>query len=52
MPNVVTPFLRKKKNASTDPAQARHRRDGWFDENDTWHDAESESAVAGIAIFS
>ncbi|WP_159085817.1 hypothetical protein [Aeromicrobium chenweiae] len=48
MPNVVTPFLRKKKHPTTDPTEPRHRREGWFDEQDNWHDAESQSAaVAG-----
>lgn len=43
MNNVVTPFLRKRsKSFSSDPAAARHRREGWFDEQDVWHDAESE----------
>ncbi|NRQ51108.1 hypothetical protein [Aeromicrobium stalagmiti] len=45
MPNVVTPFMRKKKHGTIDPADARHRRDGWFDEQDNWHDAESQAAA-------
>lgn len=43
MPNVVTPFSRKRhahvKSATPHP---RHRRDGYFDEQDQWHDS-SES---------
>jgi hypothetical protein len=48
MPNVVTSLARKLRTArSRQDAQARHRRDGWFDESDTWHDAENEpSALA------
>jgi hypothetical protein len=42
MNNVVTPFLRKRSTSSSDPAAARHRREGWFDEQDVWHEAESE----------
>lgn len=45
MPNVITTFVRRR-NASHSQHQAkadaaRHRRDGWFDEADNWHDAES-----------
>lgn len=46
MSSVVTPFLRKRGTSSpTDPAAARHRRDGHFDDQDVWHDAESDSAT-------
>ena len=40
MPNVVTPFSRKRHTAThkaTSPP--RHRRDGYFDEHDQWHDS-------------
>lgn len=43
MPNVITTFARRR-NAAHRQAKAdaaRHRRDGWFDEADNWHDAES-----------
>jgi len=48
MSNVVTSFARKLKSTRTDPVgAARHRRDGFFDESDAWHDAEAEpSALA------
>ncbi|MEV7395751.1 hypothetical protein [Aeromicrobium sp. NPDC092404] len=40
MPNVVTPFTRKRQAVAAAPAVApRHRRDGWFDDKDQWHDA-------------
>jgi uncharacterized protein YukE len=37
MPNVVIPFLSKRDTAAK--AAPRHRRDGFFDEQDQWHDA-------------
>ena len=45
MPNVI-PF--RKRNRSTPPTvgEARHRRDGHFDEQDIWHDAESDTVAA------
>ncbi len=45
MAHVVTPFARLRKKQDETPSAARHRRDGWFDEQDNWHDAESLSAV-------
>lgn len=46
MPNVVTSLARKLRTSRTDPlADARHRRDGWFDDANIWHDAENESAA-------
>ena len=50
MPNVVTPFMRKKKQHSIDPAEARHRRDGWFDDQDNWHDSESQSPTRAESV--
>ena len=45
MPNVVTPFSRKR-HADTRKATAhpRHRRDGYFDEQDQWHDSSETTA--------
>lgn len=40
MGNVVTPFLRKRHGKQPSQADPRHRRDGYFDEQDHWHDAE------------
>lgn len=46
MPNVVTSLARKLRTGHNDhSAGGRHRRDGWFDETDTWHDAESPSTT-------
>jgi len=46
MSNVVTSFARKLKSGRHDPVdEARHRRDGFFDDSDVWHDAESESLL-------
>ena len=49
MPNVVTPFSRKRhrsahKSKNTHP---RHRRDGYFDEQDQWHDSTESDKSAG-----
>jgi hypothetical protein len=45
MPNVVTSFTRRR---NTTPRQStstpRHRRDGYFDEQDQWHDATEATA--------
>jgi hypothetical protein len=40
MPNVVTSLSRKRRTTAepTGPAP-RHRRDGYFDEQDHWHDS-------------
>jgi hypothetical protein len=46
MSNVITSFTRKLKSTRDgSTAAARHRRDGWFDDADNWHDAENESAM-------
>lgn len=43
MPNVVTSLARKLRTARNDhTADARHRRDGWFDESNVWHDGSDE----------
>jgi hypothetical protein len=40
MPNVVTPFSRKRHTpAQQATSQPRHRRDGYFDDEDQWHDS-------------
>lgn len=40
MPNVVTPFSRKRHADSQKATpHPRHRRDGYFDEQDQWHDS-------------
>lgn len=40
MPNVVTPFSRKRKAAIQHPTpHPRHRREGYFDDRDQWHDS-------------
>ena len=41
MPNVVTPVSRKRHANAQESATAhpRHRREGWFDEQDQWHDS-------------
>lgn len=40
MPNVVTPFSRKRHADSQKATpHPRHRRDGYFDEHDQWHDS-------------
>jgi hypothetical protein len=40
MPNVVTSFTRKRDTtARQSTTHPRHRRDGYFDEQDQWHDA-------------
>jgi len=40
MPNVVTPFSRKHNTtARQSTSTPRHRRDGYFDEQDQWHDS-------------
>jgi hypothetical protein len=47
MSNVVTSITRKLKLAKDGSAvQGRHRRDGFFDEQDAWHDAEETAALA------
>ena len=46
MRNVVTPLSRKRNPDAQRPSQhPRHRRDGYFDEQDQWHDS-SEATVA------
>lgn len=45
MPNVVTSLARKLRTGRNDHASdGRHRRDGWFDEANIWHDAETGRA--------
>ena len=48
MPNVVTPFSRKR-HATVQPTvpHPRHRRDGYFDEQDQWHDSTERDESAG-----
>jgi hypothetical protein len=47
MPDVVTPFNRKQAT-QTAPAETgpRHRRDGYFDDHDRWHEAADSHAAA------
>jgi hypothetical protein len=51
MSKVLTPFARLRNTAGRIDQQnsetvGRHRREGWFDESDNWHDAhESDAAV-------
>jgi hypothetical protein len=46
MAHVVIPFRKRRSKAQDEPAAPRHRRDGWFDEQDVWHAAEhTEPAV-------
>lgn len=49
MPNVVTPFSRRHHATAqqSTTAHPRHRRDGYFDEQDQWHDsAEATDSAA------
>jgi hypothetical protein len=40
MRNVVTPLSRKhNRTAEHTKTHPRHRRDGYFDEQDQWHDS-------------
>jgi hypothetical protein len=40
MPNVVTPFSRKRHAVANQPnPHPRHRREGYFDDKDHWHDS-------------
>jgi hypothetical protein len=40
MPNVVTPFSRKHRTRSRPTSSTpRHRREGYFDEHDQWHNS-------------
>jgi hypothetical protein len=50
MPDVVTPFSRKSQpdHPRSATANPRHRRDGYFDEHDQWHEG-SETAQADRA---
>ncbi len=43
MANVVTPFLRKRHANQQSSTHPRHRRDGYFDEHDQWHDTEEST---------
>lgn len=48
MQNVITSFTRRRNAARRGKHgdhDGRHRRDGWFDEADNWHDAENESSA-------
>jgi hypothetical protein len=43
MPNVITSFIKRREEAVGNPVDsARHRRDGYFDDQDQWHDAEDD----------
>lgn len=45
MVNVITSFMRRREVAVGHSADtARHRRDGYFDEHDQWHDADEDVA--------
>jgi hypothetical protein len=46
MPNVVTPFLRRHHKTRSTTDAPRHRREGFFDEHDEWHDAETAKPQA------
>lgn len=40
MPKVVTPFSRRHDTTTPQAnPHPRHRRDGYFDEHDQWHDS-------------
>ena len=44
MPHVITSFTRKRDAQKREAATpVRHRRDGYFDEHDHWHDAAGQS---------
>ena len=45
MPNVVTPFSRRRNTSAhrSGDQHPRHRRDGYFDEHDQWHDSTESS---------
>lgn len=43
MPNVVTPFTRRNKPQSKTSSAPRHRREGWFDDQDQWHESDEHS---------
>ena len=43
MPNVVTPFTRRKKSKTQTETAPRHRREGWFDDQDLWHDSDEHA---------
>lgn len=46
MSKVIDSLARLRHHQSKNrDDHARHRRDGWFDESDNWHDAESDSAA-------
>ena len=47
MVNVI-PFTRKR-NKNTEPEAPRHRRDGWFDDQDQWHPADEQGVAATSA---
>lgn len=50
MASVVTPFLRKRHANQPRTVDPRHRRDGYFDEQDQWHDAEESAASPSHGI--
>jgi hypothetical protein len=51
MSNVVTSITRKLRSAKDGAVvQARHRRDGFFDDNDVWHDADAPSSLVDGAV--
>jgi hypothetical protein len=45
MAHVVIPLRKRRSKAQDEPAAPRHRRDGWFDEQDVWHAAELTAPV-------
>lgn len=45
MPNVI-PFRKRRRNQEATADQPRHRREGHFDEQDNWHDAETPDVIA------
>lgn len=47
MPKVVTPFNRKHHTTAQQANPTpRHRRDGYFDEQDEWHDSSERTDSA------
>lgn len=49
MSKVLTSFTRRlhaSGNSKQSERGPRHRRDGWFDECDVWHDSEGETETA------
>lgn len=53
MRSVVTPFSRKHNRSAEHPdPHPRHRRDGYFDEQDEWHDSTEAVTPASYSALS